>query len=610
MVASVVTGTLHVPCMPSLLPDELLYSLLGRLVLLNALERPKFALRRLLGGHLALASVDLTTRLAQLHARLAGFAPAASAMDLLERSTLFPYHRAFLPLSRCKKVEQALLHGPASGLTSLMGLAANGFGAATQLRYCPQCAREDHHRHGTSYWHRAHHLPGVQVCRLHGLSLIGGVIPSRSGNKHALRLPPWDVAALDFEFGASPIQLRFAQLCAHALHRPATPTTEDHRCAVYQHAAIDLGYAGARARIDYEHLADALLAHHARFEGFEHRARLMATEKTPLAWLRPLLTRPQRAMHPICHLVLIDFLFGDWQTYEEALGEWPALPPVVLVAPTIAAEPSAGPNVEADAVLDPSLTCRQAAQRSGLCVTTVATRRRAAGMAVSSRRKTVCGPVIERVRELVLKGVSPALIAERTGVSMSTAYRIRREHAPTFAEQRSARNREAVPSHRDAWLALGRQQGTAKRARKSDPACYAWLYRNDREWLAATNATFAKPTRSHQRVDWAARDLRWSDCAAEFACSWRDRRSRARLSPSAVMRSLGEWAVRKHRHQLPLLVLRIAAVTQTRTAYQLMRMSEAVSFLSKEGADLVSSRVLKRAGLRKLPHPIFESPSS
>jgi hypothetical protein len=39
-------------------------------------------------------------------------------------------------------------------------------------RYCPDCNNEDLDLHGLTYWHRIHHLPGIDHCIKHDASLI------------------------------------------------------------------------------------------------------------------------------------------------------------------------------------------------------------------------------------------------------------------------------------------------------------------------------------------------------------------------------------------------------------------------------------------------------
>jgi hypothetical protein len=92
-----------------------------------------------------------------------GLAP----VELLWRHTVFPYATAFMD----KPVfEAALSHALATGVV------AKQAGATTQSvsdmvpfrRLCLQCVREDRKTWGVSYWHRAHNLPGVLVCSIHG----------------------------------------------------------------------------------------------------------------------------------------------------------------------------------------------------------------------------------------------------------------------------------------------------------------------------------------------------------------------------------------------------------------------------------------------------------
>ena len=35
------------------------------------------------------------------------------------------------------------------------------------MRYCPLCAAADREKHGETYWHRKHQLPGVEICLKH-----------------------------------------------------------------------------------------------------------------------------------------------------------------------------------------------------------------------------------------------------------------------------------------------------------------------------------------------------------------------------------------------------------------------------------------------------------
>jgi hypothetical protein len=49
---------------------------------------------------------------------------------------------------------------------------SSGYTPIGTARYCPHCIKEDINLYGTSYWHRVHHLPGVDHCIHHNFSLI------------------------------------------------------------------------------------------------------------------------------------------------------------------------------------------------------------------------------------------------------------------------------------------------------------------------------------------------------------------------------------------------------------------------------------------------------
>jgi len=91
-------------------------------------------------------------------------------MALLWQHTVFPYTTAYF--------EQPVFETALSAALSI-GIGAIGMGAVTQSasdlvpfrRFCTACAREDRHRWGESYWHRAHNLPGVLLCLRHGAVL-------------------------------------------------------------------------------------------------------------------------------------------------------------------------------------------------------------------------------------------------------------------------------------------------------------------------------------------------------------------------------------------------------------------------------------------------------
>ena len=66
-----------------------------------------------------------------------------------------------------------------------------------------------------------------------------------------------------------------------------------------------------------------------------------------------------------------------------------------------------------------------------------------------------------------------------------------------------------VEANRAVWLKLIQSnKSSVKEARKVNQALYAWLYRNDKQWLMNTNKIYHKPhIPKGFLVDWQRRDI-------------------------------------------------------------------------------------------------------
>ena len=67
---------------------------------------------------------------------------------------------------------------------------------------------------------------------------------------------------------------------------------------------------------------------------------------------------------------------------------------------------------------------------------------------------------------------------------------------------------ESEIRHRERWLTLQLEHPEASKTtlRQMAPATYAWLYKNDREWLNQNSPILRVPVSSNHRVDWQHRD--------------------------------------------------------------------------------------------------------
>ncbi len=589
---------------PELLPDELFYSWLARLAQLNAIGSPRECLMRIFGINSIVPSVDLPTRLLAAQQQMGDCSPFETLDDLLEVGTLLPYHRPFLNPAAYSRVREILVHGDGKGLKVVMGRVANRFGANPPLRSCPACLTESVTRHGCFYWMRRHQLPGVSHCSIHAIPLQALPLEART---HRQRLVlPVAVGQTPVRITSGAGQVRFAEL-SEELVSEAMPALDPHRrSATYEAATRALGFVTRRGRVDFAELASALRRRFEDFEGFEHQERLLASAASPLSWIRPLIEIPERSLHPICHLLLIEFLFGSVTVFKSAYAIHDAQGTSVLIPayPDISQSTTIRLSAGHEAALrDTSMSCRQVAALTGHSVTTIVAWRRSQTIPIRERRKTLSPSKVDQILGALASQASLPSVAERFGVSLSSVYRILAEHPST----RQSRGDQALAAQttlrRGRWSASlqscqNQKEGGVVAARAKAGADYAWLYRHDRAWLLATTRVTPRRQRASLRVDWVRRDADLSQRLLHQVELLRAEHPSRRLTKTRLLRVLGEAMVRRNLHNLPTLDTHLTQAIESAYAFGVRRIEFALATLISNGPDLQLWRVKRLAGLR------------
>lgn len=563
-------------CLVGPLPDELICSWVARSMALNALSETREAMALIVGQRHARISVDLPGRLSLLGQRLLPAGTSTDAEGLLLRHTLFPYFRAFLPASRWPALRDGALSDASPTLKARLGVLAHGVGASPPWRSCPACDARSMSSWGTAYWHRSHHLPGVHVCPRHGVGLVERLRQARQGHPARLALPKTSTttcAPLPQD-GASPTHHhQLAKLSEQAL-RWSGPCVEPRMAR-----EVYLGELGRREwtrRSGAPALEPLLAALRSRFEALPELApggRLAAHPDGRMPWVQGLLERRARFHAPLCHLLVVCVLFESWRHFMKRCAQLEenhvpvsdravestrragatASPQASLGQAHNAGQPSRQPPPP---VLDLKLSCRTAAARCDWDVHAIIAHRRANGLAVSSRPRRSQRSAKACLVAQLGRGLSVAQAARGSGLSLSTAYRALAERPDLRQDREESRKAEVLRRHRDAWLSLAsaHPEWGPKRTRQAAPATFAWLYRNDRDWLQTHRPRGGPATRGPARVDWSQRD-------AELADSLEQRLRALRLSGSDELTHtqlvglvLSSSSARKHAKELPLLM--------------------------------------------------------
>lgn len=463
-------------------PDELLYSIGARLAAINVIHGHAAINRSVFGSDRVAPASDLPCSLNETFQQIGQRAGFTSVDDLLERSTLYPYHRYFLPQQKWQRVRE-LAFGPHGGAVKVfLGLVANGFGARLPMRSCIQCDRESWSSSSAIYWHRSHQLPGVEVCSVHCAPLVIHTVqgtPSRRG----LIAPPALGRAAPVSIRSLPSAVRLAKLSEDLLHtHDVGPPWELRRRAF--HRALDArGFARGRQQLRWEDIEASLLDHFGGFEGHPFDQRLLRRSKASLLWLYATLGGRQKTTHPLCQLLLIDWLFGSLHAFEQACARESELH---------SPEPSS--DEAYPGLSDLALSCRSAARACGQSTSTVVKERHRLGLPVATRPKVLRGAKREVVAELIASGLPIAEIASDQALSASAVYKLLESNDFLSLARRHAQTAALSEERRSAWLrAIGKKRDRPiLKARRTHPALYSWLYRHERDWLLAVNEKFSQ----------------------------------------------------------------------------------------------------------------------
>jgi hypothetical protein len=309
----------------------------------------------------------------------------------------------------------------------------------------------------------------------------------------------------------------------------------------------------------------------------------------------------------MCHLLLIDMLYGNLDAWLRAIDETSQTSRDRSAVPHVAVEAEAGTSAGDMEILleDSTLSCRSIAALAGLATTTVVQMRRRLGIDVPRRSKHLSLSLIESVHARLAGGESMAAIMDGQNLSPSTLYRILSSDPKTRQERNQTLLAETNDFHRRAWLTARKLSPCASitEIRRQVPATYAWLYRHERAWLADNSPHAQKRSPPTARVNWPQRSALFARTSEGAAARMRsDAERKLRVSASALMRQIGpSTTIRRNLHRMPELQLALRAGSESIQAFQNLRVRRICSALSDIFGEPAPWRVMRIAGLRVLP---------
>lgn len=580
---------------PVIYTDELLYSMLGRLKCHRGVISPKVLLDDAFGDRNVRAGAFLQAGLERLAANI----PASlgfTAQRLALETTLLPYLTAYEP----KEVRNwALLSltegkGSANAVHARIGLVASNVRLPSVLRYCLACRAKMLRDPGELYWRRDHQLPGILVCPIHGRPLADS------------KINPAQVAPNEFIFADEEncpsnsmqpawanrpevVELlrKIAEGSAALLAQPPAARSLETWGTEIRLALRARGLARGTAKINQGALRDAYLTLYNPILDILPDAR-------PGDWLEAIARKHRKAFAPLHHILirlLIESLPLANAGSQFGPGPWSCRNPLAehYDQPVIT---DCKLHREGDKAIG-VFRCSCGYEFS----TAPESRGRAKILNLSPKFQT-------RLRELVSSGSSLRGAARELHVDPNTVLRyVALLELETPWKLRPERvklpsiDREAM---RAAWT-FGYASSpnlTRQKLRRRNPAVYAWLYRNDRDWLDRQLPAASRHAPNKPLLDWWAIDLEMAQTLRHRAAQLRTFIPPQQITRLALERALGQpgWLEKRVR-KLPRCAAVLSEVVESVEEFQCRRVIWAAEELLKQELPIQVWRLRRLAGL-------------
>jgi hypothetical protein len=615
---------------PDPYPDELLFSVCARYKDRMCYPNRASVVQEFFGNSGATISVDFPSRLDYLITQLPT-GHTYTSDQLINQHTLAPLYIPFLPTTRADKLREEMRQTSRISHTHERVGAALSIKNPKYLRFCSQCAKDELKNFGESYWHRAHQVPGVDVCSVHQAFLGVSGVPwfTRSVNSRvvsansAIHVQPH--RPLDLQDRYHSLLLKLARDMVWLLDWCGQPPGMMFLYERYYNLLLKRGLAFYNGRIRTVELSKQLID----FYSIDFLRSLQCNiERCDSGWVYSLVhtNTDQRVQHPLRHLLLMTFLglsaqefFTSFEAYTPfGQGPWPCFN-------------KASNHFMESRITDCRITDSRVKGKSSRpmgtfhCECGFTYTRMGPDSETSDRLRVDSvqdyGWVWEnRLRELwsdstvtqyqmadtlgtaqntvVRRGIHLGLQYPRNNLTRSSSgqtihkrYKIIRRSILNDLKERRERLLLIVKSHPNA----GRLE-----LQRISPYLFDWLRRHDRDWL---NNKLPPPRRSRSkdaRVDWQSRDRTLVTAVKKVVKCIRSNSGRPiRVSLAEIIRSVGHRVDLEQRlHKLPQTAKTLSIHLETLEAFAIRTVKWAESCFLKEGTCPTRRQLIVRAGVR------------
>lgn len=608
------------PFFPIPYRDEILYSILARYHIRAGNLSYKTTMQEVFSSKTATAVLDLPCNIQNL---INNMPPGSklTAEEIINKYSLLPFYGAFLPPERVNQIRSSMLGNRGGDIYSRGGIMAGGIVLNRFLKFCPKCSEEDLLNHGEMYWHRFHQIPCV-ICPEHGIPLQDSSVMTDGFNKHEFTAANPINCAIKEEGCLSNIVIQHLLNLSLDIKYLLDNSLTNREIKWFKSQYIELLKEKRYANVNGKLYRKKLLKDFIDFYGSDFLEYVQSgiNINSNTNWLTDMLYNKERTAHPIRHLLLIRFLetsiadvfYKQFDYTPFGSGPWPCL--------NLAAEHYLKPVVEKVEITYGSdnkepigtfyCNCGFVYTRSGYdeddTVQYTYSKVKKIGYIWEGKLKEVVAMKLSLRETARLMGADPGTIKKYVKkLKLETFWREKKDSEKDNDVENKNIDRHSndirIEQYRDRWLLLQKEypEKGIKELRGIEGKIYSWLYRNDRQWLTQ-NSPEKRYVYINKRVDWKQRDQELLQKVRLLVQQMQTTDEKPkRISVSTIGSALGVRALlQKHLDKLPDTKDYIESVVETDSDFRLRRVQWAIKVLEKEGQEIKTWRILKKAGIR------------
>jgi hypothetical protein len=543
------------------LPDETVFSLCSRFHVISGHSAAHQTTRAIFQHHRTGSAHDLPSRLEYFAARFDG--RLGSAREISVHRTILPFYLLFRSAYDREMAITTLCSADRANIKYRLGLLTSNQGASHPLKACSECIKYDGLKFGCSYWHVSHQLPGSAFCLKHQLPLIIAkdktygfhrfqwILPHNA--KYNADEPPQNEGMYRYiEYQ------QFLQCYANA----ATAGKQFERSVVGQCCDNQIrGYGFVRGKdlrmTDWAACVNDFLGWLAPLYQSPYIENVPDSEKKALLCLQRTVRPKNSYTHPLNTLLVLCWLFRSWRAFAcEYLklsnnGGMDAIPSTTRTKPN-----NSEVRQLALKLLDSGSTARATATSVGVDTQTVICWGKAAGISLSTKPHHAKLAGMEMAKAMLSDGVEKSEIEKKSKISHPTINRLLRSDPDLQQCWEKTRLERRRNENRNKWLEASQENPTftTKHIRLILPEIYAWLYRNDRDWLLEYNETInVGSTGNNSFIRWDDRDYEYANQIKKAAYDFSVNSPGIKISRHELLRKVPNLAKKlRYLSRLPL----------------------------------------------------------